>query len=115
MDKDAKHLLAVKVGRAIARRRVMAGLTQDEVAERLELGWQAVARVERGVVVPTIVRLAELAELFDCRISEFLVEDSIILDDQAALVAQYLAPLETEERQLLVKWVQQFAGKLARR
>ena len=53
--------LAQSVGKAIARQRLQSGLTQEAVAEHLGIGMEAVSRMERGVVVPTIARLAELA------------------------------------------------------
>jgi transcriptional regulator with XRE-family HTH domain len=45
-----------------------------KVAEHLSIGLEAVSRMERGLVVPTIVRLAELAQLFDCDIAELLLQ-----------------------------------------
>ncbi|WP_163571098.1 helix-turn-helix domain-containing protein, partial [Klebsiella pneumoniae] len=56
--------LADMVGRAIARNRIASNLTQEQVAERLGIGNEAVSRMERGVVMPTVARLAELADIF---------------------------------------------------
>lgn len=115
MDKEAERTLAESVGRAIARRRVEAGYTQEEVAEKLGLGRGAIARVEQGSAIPTVVRLVELAELFGCRVDSLLVEGSTRLDDQTAHIAQQLAPLTAQERQLLLEWVQVFAKQFAKR
>ena len=41
--------LAGRVGRAISKQRIRCGLTQEEVAERLGVGNEAVSRIERGV------------------------------------------------------------------
>ena len=60
--------LAKSVGKAIGRQRQQAGLTQEQVAEHLKIGMEAVSRMERGLVVPTVVRLAELAQLFGCEL-----------------------------------------------
>lgn len=115
MDKGAERILAESVGRAIARRRAEAGYTQEEVAEKLGLGRGAVARVEQGIAIPTVVRLVELAELFGCRVDDLLVEGSTRLDDQAEFIARQLAPLQMEQRQLLVDWIQSFAKQFAKR
>jgi len=115
MNKEAERALAEAIGRAIARRRVEAGYTQEEVAEKLNLGRGAVARVEQGIAIPNVIRLAELAELFRCRIDELLIEGSTRLDDQAAAIARQLAPLEADERQLLIEWMQSFAKQFAKR
>lgn len=114
MDKEAERSLAESIGRAIARKRIAAGYTQEQVAEKLGLGRGAIARVEQGVAIPNVIRLAELAELFACRIDEFLVEGSTRLDDQAAFIAQQLASLPADERQLLIEWMQSFAQQFAK-
>lgn len=65
MNVDDKELVRF-VGKAIASRRVQAGLTQEEVAEVLGIGNEAVSRMERGTVMPTVGRLVALAEIFGC-------------------------------------------------
>lgn len=115
MDKGKEHALAQSVGRAIARRRVEAGYTQEEVAEKLGLGSGAISRVEQGVAIPTVVRLVELAELFGCSVDDLLVEGSTRADDQAEFVVRLLAPLKSDERQLLVEWLKAFAQKFGER
>jgi DNA-binding XRE family transcriptional regulator len=52
------------IGRAIAKHRIASGFTQEEVAERLNIGNEAVSRMERGVVMRLVARLLELAETF---------------------------------------------------
>ncbi len=79
MTKIDQDELARLVGKAIAHQRQRRGLTQEAVAERLEVGMEAVSRMERGVVVPTIVRLAELAHIFDCELVDLLRETSPVL------------------------------------
>ena len=115
MEKEAERRLAESVGRAIARRRIEAGFTQEQVAEKLGLGRGAIARVEQGIAIPTVVRLIELAELFGCRAGDLLVEGSARPNDQTEFILRLLAPLRPDERQLLIEWLQVFARKLADR
>ena len=68
--------LARFVGKAIASRRMAAGLTQEEVAEALKIGNEAVSRMERGTVMPTVGRLVALAEIFSCGVNDLLLEAS---------------------------------------
>ena len=89
--------LAKAVGRAIARQRQQAGLTQEQVAEHLSIGMEAVSRMERGIVVPTVVRLAELAQLFDCELADFLRETSNRPTEQGIVLSQQLAKLDTAD------------------
>lgn len=108
---DGKHL-AVIVGRAIARRRTDCRLTQEYVAERLGIGVEAVSRIERGVVLPTVVRLGEFADVFDCRIADLVTETSLRAKDQAARIERLLLGLKKEDRAMIVEIVERLAGRL---
>ena len=77
MKEDAKAALARSIGQAIAHRRSLAELTQEEVAEKLGLGNEAVSRLERGKATLSVVRLMELAELFGCEAADLLTETSV--------------------------------------
>jgi transcriptional regulator with XRE-family HTH domain len=48
------------LGAALKAARQQAGLGMEEVAERLEIPVEVLARVERGVMVPTISTLTRL-------------------------------------------------------
>jgi len=52
--------LVHKVGRKIAELRRKAGLTQEELAEKLGVGWRYVSRAERGenLTLQTMVKIA---------------------------------------------------------
>lgn len=111
MSSDQKDL-AEAVGRAIARQRVRAGLTQEEVAERLGVGNEAVSRIERGIVIPNIARLFDFASIFGCEATELLSEASPRADDQASRISRLLASLNQADRQLLVEMVECLSGRL---
>ncbi|MBJ7592135.1 helix-turn-helix domain-containing protein [Aeromonas veronii] len=106
--------LAKAVGRAIARQRQQAGLTQEQVAEHLSIGMEAVSRMERGIVVQTVVRLAELAQLFDCELADFLRETSNRPTEQGIVLSQQLARLDDVDRTLLLETVERLVERLAR-
>ena len=106
--------LAKAVGRAIARQRQQAGLTQEQVAEHLNIGMEAVSRMERGIVVPTVVRLAELAQLFGCELADFLRETSNRPTEQGIVLSQQLARLDAADRTLLLETVERLVERLAR-
>lgn len=112
--KDTDQLAGV-VGRAIARQRVAADLTQEQVAERLGIGNEAVSRMERGVVVPTVARLAELADIFQCELTDLLTEASNRSGDQASYLTRLLSKLGNSDRAMVIEIVERLAGRLARR
>ncbi|QLF94885.1 helix-turn-helix transcriptional regulator [Pseudomonas sp. ABC1] len=114
MPKTDVKKLADVVGRAIARQRVRCKLSQEQVAERLGIGSEAVSRIERGIVMPNIERLAELAEIFGCETAELLTEASARAEDQARHLHSLLAILDKDDRQLVMGVVESLVERLAR-
>nr|WP_256345042.1 helix-turn-helix transcriptional regulator [Pseudomonas gingeri] len=106
--------MAGVVGRAIAKQRIRSGLTQEEVAERLGIGNEAVSRIERGIVIPNIERLLAFAGIFDCEAAELLTEVSSRPDDQASRISRLLTPLSQDDRQLILDLVERLAERLAK-
>ncbi|MFC7091154.1 helix-turn-helix domain-containing protein [Halomonas salifodinae] len=105
---------ADRIGRAIARHRTRSGLTQDQVAERLGIGTEAVSRMERGLVTPNIARLFELAVLFDCEAADLLRDISPLPDDQARRIRGHLERLSPSDRELVITLVDQLCERLGR-
>lgn len=112
MMTKSKKYLADQIGQCIAKRRLAAGLTQDQVAEKLGIGYEAVSRMERGVTIPTVIRLADLAEVFGCGIQELLIESSVRPDDQAEQIKNMLAELNSEDRNMILETIQKLYLRL---
>ncbi len=105
--------LGKAVGLAIAKQRQRKGLTQEAVAERLGIGMEAVSRMERGLVVPTVVRLAELAQIFECELADLLRESSTRPSEQGIVLAQQLERLTSQDRTLLLDTLSRLVERLA--
>jgi transcriptional regulator with XRE-family HTH domain len=75
---------------------------------------EAVSRMERGIVVPTIVRLAELAQLFECELADFLRETSSRPTEQGIVLGQKLAKLDSADRTLLLEMFERLVERLAK-
>ena len=88
------------------------GMTQDQVSEALHIGTEAVSRMERGITMPTVQRLAELAEVYGCGIDELLIASSTRTSDQAELISQVLYTLPEADRAMIVEVVQKIAARL---
>ena len=112
MSQSDKQELFKSIGRVLAYRREARGLTQEQVAEALQIGTEAVSRMERGITMPTVQRMAELAEIYGCGIDELLIASSTRASDQAELIAQVLQTLPEPDRVLIVDVVQKIAGRL---
>jgi transcriptional regulator with XRE-family HTH domain len=108
---EAEQLSAV-VGRAIARQRKRCGLTQNEVAEKLGVSFDVVSRTERGIVMPNIARLMQLAAVFGCETAELLTETSNRSTDQASRMAELIEGLSDGERVLIMNIVEQLVSHL---
>jgi transcriptional regulator with XRE-family HTH domain len=57
------HELAIVIGKAMRQARHSLGLTQEQVAEKLELCVEFCSRIERGVALPSIRTFVRLAEV----------------------------------------------------
>jgi len=115
MTPQQQKNLSKAVGALIARARSEAGLTQEDVADALEVGAETVSRIERGAVPPTLARLFEFATLFDCRVDELLLEASDRSADQAANIAHQLSDLAPADRLLVANMVDQLASHLRKK
>lgn len=112
MGTDQKAL-AKAVGYAIAKQRLRCGMTQEDVAERLGVGNEAVSRIERGVVIPNIARLFDFASIFNCTAAELLSEASLRPDDQASHLSRQLNSLSEPDRLLVVQMLERLSQRLA--
>ena len=112
MESRREKSLASTVGAAIAKERARAGLTQDQVAESLGIGPEAVSRIERGVVLPSLARLVDLAELFGCPVERFVKRGSDLAADQASLLEELIGSLKKADRQFVVDLVERTCAHL---
>ena len=107
MDETRRSRIAAALGARITELRISQGLTQEQVAERLDMGNKVISRIERGAVLPPITRLYELGEVLGCRVDEFLLDASDRGTDQAAVIAQQLAGLSPADRDMVLNIVSQ--------
>ena len=70
----------VRVGSKISELRKAHNMTQMELADKVGISFQAVSNWERGVSMPDIAKLPELAELFEVTIDELLGQKSELLE-----------------------------------
>ncbi|TFA83832.1 DNA-binding XRE family transcriptional regulator [Pseudomonas sp. LAIL14HWK12:I2] len=114
MSKTESKQLAELVGQAIARQRARCKLSQEQVAEKLGIGSEAVSRIERGIVMPNIERLVELAAVFGCETADLLTEGSSRPKDQARRLYDLLCRLEAHDRDFVMEMVERLVTRLDR-
>lgn len=66
--------LAGRLGQNIMRWRKALGLTQDQLALRLEVEPETISRFERGVTLPSLPTLASLAKALGATMAQLLEE-----------------------------------------
>ncbi|UII69665.1 helix-turn-helix domain-containing protein [Pseudomonas sp. HN11] len=108
-----RHPTQAQIGRMIAKHRTERNLTQEEMAERMGIGSEAISRLERGVVELSVVKLMQLADIFECRMDELLTESSNRPNDQGQMIAGLLNGLKESDRAFVLATVQQLAAHLA--
>ena len=73
-----------KVNTMIKLLRTEKGMNQEQLAEQLHVTRQAVSNWERGLSMPDISKLPELAELFGSTIDELLGRRCPVIEQAAA-------------------------------
>ncbi|WP_376781624.1 helix-turn-helix domain-containing protein [Delftia acidovorans] len=76
------------------------------MSEFLGIGPEAVSRIERGVVLPSLPRLVELAELFNCSVEYFLGRNTGLVDDSAKSISDQLRQLNREDRHFVMEMLE---------
>lgn len=67
----------VKIGKYIALKRKEQGLTQKQLAEKLNMSDKSVSKWERGICLPDVSVYLELCKILDISINEFLAGEDI--------------------------------------
>ena len=62
----------IKIGKYIAFKRKEQGLTQKQLAEKLNMSDKSVSKWERGICLPDVSVYLELCKILDISINEFL-------------------------------------------
>lgn len=112
MDKQREVVLAKKIGKAIADRRKAVSLTQDELAQKLGVGLEAISRMERGQIMPSITRLVEVAEALECPVQDLLLLGSDRIMDFGIKLAGKLSQLSPQDRDMVLDIIDKLATRL---
>lgn len=67
----------IKIGKYIAVKRKALGLTQKQLAEKLNMSDKSVSKWERGICLPDVTVYLELCKILDISINEFLAGEDI--------------------------------------
>ena len=100
--KRSKPDIRESFGYAVKVRREGLGLTQEDLAERLDVATKTISRFERGATLPSLVTLQRLGQMLKAPVAELLAESSQAADDQAGVIAAWISGLRDDEREYVM-------------
>lgn len=102
--------LSILVGRNIAERRKRIGMSQEKLAEELEISASSLSRIESGQATPRFARLEDLAKILQCEVADlFRSRDqplSVRLETIEDMLKGLPAPTQEDLVHLLVVAIQ---------
>ena len=79
-----------KIGKFIVKKRQEHGLTQEALADKLDLSSRAISKWERGICLPDANNMAKLCELFKISYNELFSGENINQKDYQKLAEENL-------------------------
>jgi HTH-type transcriptional regulator, cell division transcriptional repressor len=111
--KHSSHkLVALRLGEELAKQRRKRGLTQAQLAELVDLEPISVSRIETGSVLPSIVRLQDLAGALGVSAARLIGVSDVSSAAHAREIEELLDPLNPNDRSLLIGIVKHLAHRL---
>ena len=93
-----------KIAKLIYELRKEKGLTQKELAEKLYISEQAISKWERGICLPNLTMIKELAKIFDISIAEFIAGEKITAENKLEQIDEiYFSSWQEEKRKSYFK------------
>jgi transcriptional regulator with XRE-family HTH domain len=107
--------LGDQLGRRVAERRKALGWLQAELADKLGVETETISRFERGLALPSLERLDELAHVLGIPIADLLSSATGNPIDQAVQIGSWLAPLSEADRFFVTEHIQNLCRQLVRK
>ena len=104
--------LALVVGENIAARRRRLGLSQARLAEILDIGKDALSRMEKGAISPKMGRLRDMADALECTVADLFREPDADAVERLASIAEAFKRLTPEKQKAVVEIVAELTKAL---
>lgn len=90
------------IGSRIKNKRKITLLTQEKMAEMLQVSIGYVSQIERGIAKPNLEMLSSISEILKCDISEFISNVSENKDDFLNReISEMLLDMNSDKKQML--------------
>ncbi len=98
-----------KIGKFIANERTKKDLTQESLAEKLDISDRSISKWERGICLPDSVHMVELCNILDISINDLFSGERINMKDSKKISEKQLLEFarlkEEKDKQLLaLEW-----------
>ena len=100
----------IKIGKFIAEQRKSVGLTQMQLAERLNITDKAISKWERGLSMPDTSIMLELCDILKINVNELLSGEKICMENNSKKNEQLLLDMAKElEKKNKTIWASMWA------
>ena len=93
--------LTVELGKTIRKKRKELGMTQEELAEKIGVGHQALSRIENGVMAPKMDRLPLIAANLKCTVADLFYKNPQKTNNYSTRIADLLSGLNQEKSEFI--------------
>ena len=111
MAKTIRRSLAKRLGRNLGDRRRAVGLTQEQLAEYLEVDTLTVSRYETGGILPPLTVVDVVARLLQTSVADLLGELPVQPIEHADRIGIWLANLSLSDRDWIEGVVKQLVAR----
>jgi len=101
----AEDTLTRQLGKNIRSRRKQLGLTQEQLAEQIGVGHQALSRIEQGKMAPKMERLPSLAKSLQCSVSDLFRQDDERSISHAKRIEELLNGLSNDRKEFIISHI----------
>jgi len=107
--------LTRRLGCNIAVRRKALRLTQEQLAQRLEVEPETISRMERGMTAPSLKTLEKLGEILAVRMADLLDERPPAPPDGVSAIAAWIVMLSEEDKAFVMDNLRRLCAHLVHR
>lgn len=109
MTSATEESLTRQLGRHIRSRRRQLGLTQEQLAEMIGVGHQALSRIEQGKMAPKMDRLPCLAQSLQCSVADLFRPEDAQNSSASVVLTDVLSELSPEKQHFVVEHIRGLA------
>jgi transcriptional regulator with XRE-family HTH domain len=108
--KGGKLMDQIKIGKFISEKRKEIGITQSELAEKLNITDRAISKWENGVCMPDVGTIPELCEILNITINDLFSGEVVNMKNNEKKLEENLMEMarqkeEADKRLLNLEWI----------